>query len=66
MYADYHIVSYMYTGFAVRTALAIGINREPLPDSKKGLALLKAETRTWWYVILIPIKFVSFLKAVVE
>lgn len=56
----------MYTGFAVRTALAIGINREPLPDSKKGLALLKAETRTWWYVILIPIKFVSFLKAVVE
>jgi hypothetical protein len=42
----------MYTGLAVRTALAMGINREPRSNAKKSLALLKAETRTWWYVFL--------------
>lgn len=41
-------VSYMYTGLAVRTALAMGINREPPPDCSKDTALLKAESRTWW------------------
>ena len=44
--------SYMYVGLAVRTALAIGINREPPPGSKKDSALLKAESRTWWSVLL--------------
>ncbi|KAJ0158626.1 Uncharacterized protein CTA2_11183, partial [Colletotrichum tanaceti] len=40
--------SYMYVGLAVRTALAMGINREPGPDVKKEPALLRAESRTWW------------------
>jgi hypothetical protein len=42
--------SYMYVGLAVRTALAMGINREPSPQSKKPVSQLKAEARTWWYV----------------
>ncbi|KAH7214450.1 hypothetical protein DER44DRAFT_655891, partial [Fusarium oxysporum] len=41
-------VSYMYVGLAIRTALAMGINREPGPNSKKPPSLLRAETRTWW------------------
>jgi hypothetical protein len=40
----------MYIGLAVRTSLAMGINREPPPDTKKDLAQLRAESRTWWYV----------------
>ncbi|KAH0433878.1 hypothetical protein CcaCcLH18_05630 [Colletotrichum camelliae] len=40
--------SYMYVGLAVRTALAMGINREPGPGCKKDPAELRAETRTWW------------------
>lgn len=40
----------MYVGLAIRTALAMGINREPGPNSKKPPSLLRAETRTWWYV----------------
>ncbi|KAH8201690.1 hypothetical protein TruAng_004128 [Truncatella angustata] len=40
--------SYMYVGLAVRTALAMGINREPPPESRKPLSQLKAEARTWW------------------
>lgn len=40
----------MYIGLAVRTALAMGINREPGPDTNKDLNQLKAESRTWWYV----------------
>ncbi|WQF89904.1 hypothetical protein CDEST_14918 [Colletotrichum destructivum] len=40
--------SYMYVGLAVRTALAMGINREPGADVKKEPALLRAESRTWW------------------
>ncbi|TDZ32422.1 Zinc finger protein grt1 [Colletotrichum spinosum] len=40
--------SYMYVGLAVRTALAMGINREPGPGSNKDPAELRAETRTWW------------------
>ncbi|CAI6058489.1 unnamed protein product [Clonostachys chloroleuca] len=42
------LVSYMYVGLAIRTALAMGINREPGPNSKKPPSLLRAETRTWW------------------
>lgn len=42
-------VTYMYVGLAVRTALAIGINRSPPEMSKKDLEVVKAETRTWWY-----------------
>lgn len=38
----------MYLGLAVRTALAMGINREPGPDTKKDHAQLRAESRTWW------------------
>ena len=41
-------LSYMYTGLAVRTALAMGINREPPPNSKKSFEVLRAETRSWW------------------
>ncbi|KAH7214312.1 hypothetical protein BKA60DRAFT_597837 [Fusarium oxysporum] len=41
-------LSYMYVGLAIRTALAMGINREPGPNSKKPPSLLRAETRTWW------------------
>ncbi|AEO63828.1 uncharacterized protein THITE_2010769, partial [Thermothielavioides terrestris NRRL 8126] len=40
--------SYMYIGLAVRTALAMGINREPGPGTKKDPAELRAEARTWW------------------
>ncbi|PSR77317.1 hypothetical protein BD289DRAFT_377888 [Coniella lustricola] len=40
--------SYSYTGLAGRTALAMGINRQPSPHSRKSPALLKAEARTWW------------------
>lgn len=47
----------MYTGMAVRTALAMGINREPGPDTKKDPAQLRAESRTWWYVC--PAPFIS-------
>ncbi|POS73531.1 hypothetical protein DHEL01_v208074 [Diaporthe helianthi] len=40
--------SYFYIGMAVRTALAVGINREPGPNCKKSPAQLRAEARTWW------------------
>lgn len=40
----------MYVGLAVGTALAIGINRKPLPDRKDNLVRLREETRTWWYM----------------
>ncbi|KAJ6006715.1 hypothetical protein N7451_004659 [Penicillium sp. IBT 35674x] len=40
--------AYMHIGLAIRIALSIGINREPPPNSNKDLALLKAESRTWW------------------
>lgn len=42
------IASYMYIGLAVRTALAMGINREPDPDTSKPASMVKAETRLWW------------------
>ncbi|KAJ3540815.1 hypothetical protein NM208_g4888 [Fusarium decemcellulare] len=41
-------LSYMYVGLAIRTALAMGINREPGPNSRKPPALLRSESRTWW------------------
>ncbi|KAJ3456060.1 hypothetical protein MRS44_016083 [Fusarium solani] len=41
-------LSYMYVGLAIRTALAMGINRESGPNSKKPPSLLRAESRTWW------------------
>ncbi|KAF4426060.1 hypothetical protein F53441_14156 [Fusarium austroafricanum] len=41
-------LSYMYVGLAIRTALAMGINREPGPNSKKPPSVLRAESRTWW------------------
>lgn len=41
-------LTYMYVGLAVRTALAIGINRSPPDMSKKDPEVVKAETRTWW------------------
>jgi hypothetical protein len=44
----------MYIGMAVRTALAMGINREPGPDSKKDVTQLRIESRTWWYVDGVP------------
>ncbi|ROW17103.1 hypothetical protein VPNG_01391 [Cytospora leucostoma] len=40
--------SYFYIGLAVRTALAMGINRQPRPNSRKSAAQLKAQARTWW------------------
>lgn len=40
--------SYFYIGMAVRTALAVGINREPGPNCKRSPAQLRAEARTWW------------------
>ena len=40
----------MYVGLAVRTALAIGINREPGPMTKRNATRLKEESRTWWYI----------------
>lgn len=45
--------SYMYTGLSVRTALAMGINREPSSTSNKSIRQLKAEARTWWYVFVM-------------
>ncbi|KAL2696214.1 hypothetical protein AAEP93_002628 [Penicillium crustosum] len=41
-------LSYMYVGLAIRTALAMGINREPGTNVKKSADLRKAESRTWW------------------
>ncbi|KAB5518851.1 fungal-specific transcription factor domain-containing protein [Coniochaeta sp. 2T2.1] len=41
-------LTYMYVGLAVRTALAIGINRGPPSTSNKDREVIKAETRTWW------------------
>jgi hypothetical protein len=43
-----HTASYMYIGLAVRTALAMGINREPSLDTSKPASVLKAEARLWW------------------
>jgi hypothetical protein len=43
-----YIASYMYIGLAVRTALAMGINREPSADTSKPASVLKAEARLWW------------------
>jgi len=40
--------AYMYVGQAVRTALAIGINREPPANVQKDVEILKSEARTWW------------------
>ncbi|KAF4460529.1 hypothetical protein FALBO_12685, partial [Fusarium albosuccineum] len=42
------LAAYMYGGQAVRTALAIGINREPQPGQNRDPMLAKTETRTWW------------------
>lgn len=39
---------YMYVGLAVRTALAMGINREPTSGTTKPPSMLKAEARLWW------------------
>ncbi|KAM0276266.1 hypothetical protein ACHAQH_006941 [Verticillium albo-atrum] len=39
---------YMYVGLSVRTALAMGINRGPGPNTRTDAARLKAESRTWW------------------
>lgn len=41
-------LAYMFIGQAVRTALAMGINREPPAGSRKSIPLLKEESRTWW------------------
>lgn len=46
--ADAHSGSYFYIGLAVRTALAMGINRQPGPNSEKSAAQLRAQARTWW------------------
>lgn len=43
----------MYVGLAVRTALAMGINREPGHRTKKQPAQIRAESRTWWYDHLV-------------
>lgn len=40
--------SYMYVGLAVRTALAMGMNRDPGLNTTKTPSELKAESRTWW------------------
>ncbi|KAH7159517.1 fungal-specific transcription factor domain-containing protein [Dactylonectria estremocensis] len=40
--------AYMYVGQAVRTALAIGINREPPAHLQRDVESVKAESRTWW------------------
>jgi hypothetical protein len=40
--------AYMYIGMAVRTALAIGINRLASSNTRKSPAQLRAESRTWW------------------
>lgn len=40
--------AYMYVGMAVRTALAIGINRSSGPNTRKSSVQLRAESRTWW------------------
>ncbi|EUC40259.1 hypothetical protein COCMIDRAFT_41389 [Bipolaris oryzae ATCC 44560] len=51
--------SYMYVGFAVRTALAMGVNRDPGPNTRKTIAQLKAESRMWWclYSLEVEISF---------
>ncbi|PKS06012.1 hypothetical protein jhhlp_007846 [Lomentospora prolificans] len=41
-------LSYLYTGLAVRTSLAMGINREPGPNTQKDSVQLRSEARTWW------------------
>lgn len=40
--------AYMYVGLAVRTALAMGINREPPRTHEQSIEQVKAESRTWW------------------
>ncbi|KAK8024710.1 polyketide synthase [Apiospora arundinis] len=51
--------SYMYVGLAVRTALAMGINRNPGPNSKKPSTQLRAESRTWWGLYCLEIEMAS-------
>ncbi|KAK7419267.1 hypothetical protein QQX98_003419 [Neonectria punicea] len=55
--------AYMYVGQAVRTALAIGINREPPAHLQRDVECLKAESRTWWGLYsleMYPTKLLSF------
>jgi hypothetical protein len=40
--------SYILVGLAVRTALAMGINRRAPPSAGKDDETLRAESRTWW------------------
>ncbi|KAI8676283.1 C6 transcription factor [Fusarium sp. Ph1] len=48
--------AYMYGGIAIRTALAIGMNREPQPGQKRDPALSRAESRTWWCLYSLEIE----------
>ncbi|KAJ3544096.1 hypothetical protein NM208_g3236 [Fusarium decemcellulare] len=54
-----HHSAYMYGGQAVRTALAIGINREPQPGQNRDPMLTKTETRTWWALYSLEIEMSS-------
>ncbi|OAG12437.1 uncharacterized protein CC84DRAFT_123194 [Paraphaeosphaeria sporulosa] len=51
--------SYMYVGLAVRTALAMGVNRDPGSNTRKSPAQLKAESRTWWGIFSLEME-ISF------
>ncbi|KAH8891226.1 hypothetical protein GQ53DRAFT_648828 [Thozetella sp. PMI_491] len=48
--------AYMYGGLAVRTALAIGINREPQLAHQRDPRLSKAGSRTWWTLYSLEIE----------
>lgn len=46
-----NVVAYMYIGWSVRTALAIGLNRQPPQRSREDLTYSKAAWKTWWLVL---------------
>ncbi|KAM6529314.1 hypothetical protein FALCPG4_007453 [Fusarium falciforme] len=51
-----HHSAYMYGGLAVRTALAMGMNREPQPRQKRDPVLTRSESRTWWCLYSLEIE----------
>ena len=53
----------MYSGMAVRTALAIGITSYPSSQSQESRA---ASARTWWYVLRSGVASYKLQASVIE
>ena len=55
--------AYLWTGRAIRVALAIGLNRRPamIPTSAEGLELYEAQSRTWWLLYCLEVEISFFL-----